>query len=391
MKQVHMLRFNRFVLTLALSAVGVFAHADHKFTNLVIQARLASRSPVTEKLQLFSPQDVLDLVDQRMTEGSMRLVNFLGDLPAGSSTQNGPMSLEWVSARNALLQQYPMGEMEEHGWISFLPDFRAQFADQMNEKILPLLPGDVLHQNVYFVDKQEVLQDRADLARVLSRYPARVFFAGHGSKSQYGDLDELRKQLDQIAARMNGKYGRGKWLAMFGGDSFNPEKPDIAFAMKYLEDRHGVPLLAVQSDVVKGWGGIDRHVRYVFWVPTAYVPLRDSAGQPVIENGKPKMVIVWGGFKDGVAVGPTSVLLDKGVATEMVALGGGPIARDEYNYAQSIGLPVSQHRLLTRYPEINGPYGSIQPELIVPAGSSSSADDAKPCGDALNGSEGTRK
>ncbi len=95
---------------------------------------------------------------------------------------------------------------------------------------------------------------------------------------------------------MNSSYGVGGWVAVFGGDNFNAEKPDIAAVMKYLKDRHGISLLAIQSDIVIQWGGVDKHIDYVRYIPTVQLPVLDDQGHQVVENGKPKFKTHWGGL-----------------------------------------------------------------------------------------------
>jgi len=228
----------------------------------------------------------------------------------------------------------------------------------------------IIKANVNWRDPNRVapaqieLKTKEELQATIKRFTGRVVFVGHGSKSQYGDIFKVTSSVDRMVEKYNKKYGVGQWIAMFGGDSYNEGKPDIAFAMKYLKLKYSIPLFAAQSDVVKEWGGVDKHIDFISWVPTTTVPQVDSAGKPIVDdNGKIKTQIVWGGFRNGQAVGPTSVLLATGndqIATDIVALGGGPVAAEEFHFAQmSMNLPYEYIPLETKFPEVNGIFGTL--------------------------------
>lgn len=134
----------------------------------------------------------------------------------------------------------------------------------------------------------------------LYSFPGRVDFAGHGSKGQIAPnaLPKLHSDLDSLVIQMNAKYRIGKWLAMYGGDSYNPEKPDIAHALMCLKERHRITVFAAQSAIVKQWGGVEKHVDFVYYVRTGCEPKANEAGQPVIENGSVKQQVIWGGGRN---------------------------------------------------------------------------------------------
>ena len=191
-----------------------------------------------------------------------------------------------------------------------------------------------------------------------------------------------------MVAQFDAKYGNGKWVAVFGGDNFNAEKPDIAYAMKYLSEKHSVPVFAIQSDVVIPWGGVDAYVNYVHYVPTVHVPALDVLGNPELdEAGKAKTKIHWGGFIDGKPAGPTGVYLGyqfvggpKPVLKEVVAIGSGPIGAAEVKYASSLGVPVTYLRTEARFPDVNGPFGSLDQWALE---GQTKATPAHPCPDTL--------
>lgn len=222
--------------------------------------------------------------------------------------------------------------------------------------------------------KPQELATEADVLKVLEG-KAAVLFLGHGAKGQYADLYDVRSSVDVIVQRLDRTYGSGGWVAVFGGDNYNPEKPDVAYVLKYLKEKHGTKLFAVQSDIVVPWGGVDSHVDYVHYVPTDQAPVLDAAGNAVIENGKAKMTTFWGGFAGGEAKGPTKFYLGRAftegahpVLKEVVAIGSGPIGKQEALYARARGIPLTVARAETKHPEVNGKYGPLDDWVVREVG-----------------------
>jgi hypothetical protein len=210
------------------------------------------------------------------------------------------------------------------------------------------------------------LNSDQELMAKISEYRAVILFLGYGSKSQYKDIQQVLNELDESIMQIDKSYGRGKWIAVFGGDGFKVDKPDIAHVMKHLKYRHGVPLLAIQSDIVKQWGGVDAHIDFVRYVPTVEVPVLGPDGTQIIESGKPKANIFWGGFIDDQPRGPTGTYLGPAFLggpnsplKQLVVVGGGPISLSEAKYAYEQGVEVIYHRAEAKYPEINGQFGSV--------------------------------
>ena len=73
---------------------------------------------------------------------------------------------------------------------------------------------------------------------------------GFGSKGLYADFTRVKLKLDDIVSSMNNHFGVGKWMIVFGGDTYNAMKPDVAALVKYLQDVHQIVVCAVQADVV---------------------------------------------------------------------------------------------------------------------------------------------
>ncbi|MBU0745050.1 MAG: hypothetical protein KKE11_06790 [Gammaproteobacteria bacterium] len=210
------------------------------------------------------------------------------------------------------------------------------------------------------------LRSDSELMNTIRHYSAAILFVGNGAKSQYADINSTLSKVDAVVSNLNSLYGEGRWIAVFGGDAYVADKPDIAHIVRYLKEVQGVPVLAVQSDVVVGWGGVDKYIDYVRYIPTVRVPVLDLHGKPVFENDEVKTNILWGGFIDGKPAGPTGTYLGDAFINEVnpvikmvVAIGGGPITLEEIQYAYEHGVDIEYVRSEARYPEVNGLYGPV--------------------------------
>ncbi|MBT9588332.1 hypothetical protein IV102_33650 [bacterium] len=199
----------------------------------------------------------------------------------------------------------------------------------------------------------------SDTLKTVDSYKASILVLGFGSKGQYKDPEAAEMALDKVADQLDAEYGKGKWLAVFGGDSYKADAPDVASMVKHLQEQRSVPVLALQSDKVKEWGGVDKHLDYVHYVPTTII---DSTGP----DGTVTSKVAWGGFIDGKPVGPTAAYLGddfvggknprlKGV----VAVGGGEIAGQEAVYAKQHGVPVHYIRAEAKFDVPGGKFGAI--------------------------------
>jgi len=216
------------------------------------------------------------------------------------------------------------------------------------------------------ISPQVELTSTNDLMATARNYKAGILFLGHGSKAQFNDITATLKEIDRTVTELDKQYGKGQWFAVFGGDGFNADKPDIAHVMKHLKDAHQIPIMAIQSDVVAGWGGVDKYIDYVHYVPTHQIPQIDASGAPIMEDGKQKTKIHWGGLVDGVPKGPTATYLGSEflsgtnpIVNGIVVAGGGPITLDEVRYGHELGVPIHYVRAEAKFPEVNGRYGSV--------------------------------
>eukprot|EP00232_Nephroselmis_pyriformis_P004455 CAMPEP_0182910384 /NCGR_PEP_ID=MMETSP0034_2-20130328/36288_1 /TAXON_ID=156128 /ORGANISM="Nephroselmis pyriformis, Strain CCMP717" /LENGTH=107 /DNA_ID=CAMNT_0025046729 /DNA_START=74 /DNA_END=394 /DNA_ORIENTATION=- len=102
---------------------------------------------------------------------------------------------------------------------------------------------------------QEVI-NAADLAGLLERFKASYLFIGHGSRNGIKDFNAAMGLVLEVKKALDTRWGSGQWLAVYGGDPYDPSgMPDISHAMKVLVDE-GVPVLAIQCTMVRDeWGG----------------------------------------------------------------------------------------------------------------------------------------
>eukprot|EP00928_Gymnodinium_smaydae_P001404 TRINITY_DN10520_c0_g1_i3.p1 TRINITY_DN10520_c0_g1~~TRINITY_DN10520_c0_g1_i3.p1 ORF type:complete len:536 (-),score=68.56 TRINITY_DN10520_c0_g1_i3:417-1976(-) len=111
----------------------------------------------------------------------------------------------------------------------------------------------------------KVLRTEYDFLRCLDHYKAIVHISGFGCKQQYDDIDDV---VPRVAAAlcdgpggMDTRFGKGNWVACFGGDPLCEEKPDVAYLVHRLQQQYGVHLIAIQCDKVeKDYGGVDKHI-----------------------------------------------------------------------------------------------------------------------------------
>ena len=203
------------------------------------------------------------------------------------------------------------------------------------------------------------LATHEELLEVSGQFSALVLFLGHGNKGQIADINSTFAKVDGVVERLHSRYGQDRWAAVFGGDPYDSDRPDIAHILKYLKEVHSVTIFAIQSDIVIDWGGVDGYIDYVRYIPTVKVPIANG-------NGENKTTVHWGGFIDGAPAGPTGIYLGRDfierpnpILKEVVVVGGGPIALDEVKFAYQNGVHIEYIRTPTRFPKVNGPFGSV--------------------------------
>ena len=172
----------------------------------------------------------------------------------------------------------------------------------------------------------QTLQDIQAVSDLMSKRElvAAYLFIGNGAKLQYKSLDEVKLKLSPILDELQAKHGASKWLAVYGGDSYVKEKPDLGAVMAFVKEKYDIPLVAVQ-----GWPQVDDFVDYVL----TYEEQRDVNGRTI-----------YGGVVDGKLLGGTNIYLcdefQKLLRGVINLDSKGRIGKTEVEYARKIGLNV---------------------------------------------------
>lgn len=171
--------------------------------------------------------------------------------------------------------------------------------------------------------KQIIFNEETQLIEEIKDYKI-VLFIGNGSKNQYNkeDLNKIDIKLNNLIKKFN-----KNWIAVYGGDKYDDENPDIGYIMKKIHEK-GIKTCAIQSDIVLKWNSpIEQYIDLVYYVKTSYKDNND---------------ILWGGFHNGELIGPSKIYLEnfieKGILNEIIVIGGGLITKDEIIYAINKGF-----------------------------------------------------
>ena len=182
-------------------------------------------------------------------------------------------------------------------------------------------------------ESKPILRNIEDVFDIMSKrdLTAAYLFIGNGAKLQYKNMDEVKERLSPVLDRLQANHGVSKWLAVYGGDTFVKEKPDLGAVMAFVKEKYNPPLVSVQ-----GWPEYDNFVDYVLM----YDPETTKEGR-----------IVYGGVKDGKLFGGTKVYLCtkfQKVLKGVVNLDAqGRIGKAEIEYAREVGLNVIDVEPLT--------------------------------------------
>lgn len=204
----------------------------------------------------------------------------------------------------------------------------------------------------------------------ISQFDAVFNFIGHGAQNQIKDITAIAAVLDKLIHANNTLYSN-KWLACYGGDPYNREKPDIAAVMKYLADQ-GVPVMCVQcADYGRRMfdekGQLD-DCCYGFL--SAAAVYEADVGEPAMlphptNIGETKKNILFGGYKPGTTelVGTTKYVFESRVFGDklkgQVACGGGCIALQEVEAALSRGIACLYVPVEPKHVAGGAPYGLL--------------------------------
>ncbi len=171
-----------------------------------------------------------------------------------------------------------------------------------------------------------------------------VLLLGHGARGQYADVALLEHECDQLCDEWITTFGTlHRVVVVFGGDPFNPDKPCIGMAARFLMDR-GCILLAIQAKKIIDWGGLAEDAKRN--CTDAYLYDTD---QHLTE----KQPTAWAGIQKTETattdriVGSSRIYWSPYLApfvTEVVCLGGGLITLDDVFIADDLDIPVRYTR-----------------------------------------------
>ena len=175
-------------------------------------------------------------------------------------------------------------------------------------------------------EAKPILRDVEDVLEIMSKkeLTAAYLFIGNGAKLQYKSMGEVKERLSHVLSKIQANHGPCKWLAVYGGDTFVEEKPDLGAVMAFVKEKYNPPLISVQ-----GWPEYDDFVDYVLM----YDEEKNKDGR-----------IVYGGIKDGKLLGGTRIYLGpkfQKILKGVVNLDAqGRIGKAEIEYARDLNLDV---------------------------------------------------
>ncbi len=215
------------------------------------------------------------------------------------------------------------------------------------------------------IQQSKISQVKTELLESLDQYEAGVFIAGFGQRAQFADMNEVLFKVENMVKVLNNTYGEGKWYAVFGGDNYHEDKPDVSHIIKFLKERHQIPIVGVTLDETLKWGGMDEWVDHKVYLPTEFGFRLNPDGTKIIEpiTGTANVRPLWGGFRNGKPVGATAFYLTSELINEAFFFGTGTVGAQEYSYAKSIGIPSNYFRSRAKNPDEYGEFGMIPAEI----------------------------
>ena len=153
---------------------------------------------------------------------------------------------------------------------------------------------------------------------------AVYLFIGNGAKLQYANMDKVKTVLAPAMESLDKKHGAGGWLAVYGGDTWVEDKPDLGACMHWVKQVYKPYMMAVQA-----WEECDEFVDFVY----KYEEEKDEQGRTL-----------YGGVKDGKLVGGSKVYLGeefRRVLTGIVNIDArGRIGTQELAFAWQVGVDM---------------------------------------------------
>lgn len=168
----------------------------------------------------------------------------------------------------------------------------------------------------------------SELSAILSKLEISgvYLFIGNGANLQYGNMEQVKSSLQPVLSNISNQHGGSRgWMAVYGGDTYDPANPCLGSCMHYVKSQFSPYLLSVQ-----GWPEVDSFVDFVF----KYEEQLDQKGR-----------IVYGGVsEDKTLLGGTSIYLSedfRSILSGVVNISArGRIGTVELDYARHVGLNV---------------------------------------------------
>ena len=134
----------------------------------------------------------------------------------------------------------------------------------------------------------------------------------------------MRSVLGPVVQKLEEKHGKGKWLAVYGGDTALLEKPDLGACIEWMKQDFSPLVMSVQ-----GWEECDNFVDFMF----RYEEEKDAKGRTV-----------YGGVIEGQLVGGSKVYLGETFRTLLTAVidvdAKGRVGSQELEFAKEKGLKI---------------------------------------------------
>ena len=170
-----------------------------------------------------------------------------------------------------------------------------------------------------FVEFKEIMR-KNDVDRVF-------LFLGNGPKLQYKDIKAVKSELNETLDRtlnVQENCHQKRWMAIFGGDTFLEEKPDLGTVIFHVKEKYNPILVAVQC-----WPEFDPHVDFVW----KYASEKN-------ENGR----TIYGGFLNEKPVGGTGIYLGEEMCQILEGVinvqAQGKVGSLELEYAKTKNLKI---------------------------------------------------
>ena len=183
-----------------------------------------------------------------------------------------------------------------------------------------------LKLKLYIHLNMQTLKTMEEIRIIISKLDtsAVYLFIGNGANLQYANMDKVKTVLVPAMEHLDKKHGAGGWLAVYGGDPWVADKPDLGACMQWVKQKYKPYVMAVQ-----GWEECDEFVDYVY----KYEEDKDAQGRTL-----------YGGLKEGQLVGGSKVYLGeefRALLTGIVNIDArGRVGTQELEFANKVGVKI---------------------------------------------------